>query len=320
MKKIKSILLIICMVFAVSCSDMYNEVSDELGAEYNYYLAVASSSNGVIRVYSLNEAGSEAEIVWISEDSTNRECGYIAAHPTGDYLYVPDSFNGQLITYNVEKGGTLLQLQSLPTGDFPSAVEIHPSGKYVYTISSSDEQIMQYSVNDDGTLSKISVVSPLLNPIPSVVSSPARFVIDPSGTYMFVAGNNALGRYKINSDGTLYDGRMLADVPTTGITDVIAGNNNHIYISSDGGIYLYDISSNFEYQTLSFNRRFHTINIWQYIHQEITYTGHILLISSCSIDADGSLTQLLNEGPESAIKEMALYPDGKYLYSSGFGA
>ena len=53
MKKIKSIILILGMIFAVSCMDMYNDVADEAGAEYNYFLVsiVVSAGNRYTRIF-----------------------------------------------------------------------------------------------------------------------------------------------------------------------------------------------------------------------------------------------------------------------------
>jgi 6-phosphogluconolactonase (cycloisomerase 2 family) len=75
----------------------------------------------------------------------------IAVHPIGEFLYVTDSAQDQIIGYHVQSDGSLLPFINGPisTGTFPDSIVVEPRGLYLYVanrFSSSSSGIQSYSI------------------------------------------------------------------------------------------------------------------------------------------------------------------------------
>jgi 6-phosphogluconolactonase (cycloisomerase 2 family) len=75
----------------------------------------------------------------------------LASTPIGQFLYVTDSAQNQIIGYNVNSDGSLLPFIGGPiaTGTFPDAITVEPRGLYLYVanrFSSPSSGIQSYSI------------------------------------------------------------------------------------------------------------------------------------------------------------------------------
>ncbi len=299
------------MMFAVSCMDMYNDLADELGADYNYFLAVAQrKSNGQLFMYSINSSGARIDQVWSSSVTLDtRNPYYIEVDPTGNYLYVP-YFNVNWVgVYKINNDGSLAFVDS-QGASAPWMVKVHPSGKYVYYSNSSNSTISMYGVNSDGKLTSLGA------PVASFGATPTKLAIDTTGAYLFVVNTGAgnLSVFDINSDGTLTHKNNCA---SAGIRDVIVDMNNHVYISSNVGIYLYNISSN----TILIQDSVGSSGYLE-THPSGEFLYWVAAISagynSYRINSNGTLVYITNSGSTTSVMDMVVDPTGKYLYSSHF--
>ena len=62
-------------------------------------------------------------------------------------------------------------------------MEVHPNGKWAYASNRGHDSIIGFNIDTDGTLSPFGHVS--------VPASPRSFNIDPTGTYLYCAGEGA---------------------------------------------------------------------------------------------------------------------------------
>ncbi|HNQ23332.1 MAG TPA: beta-propeller fold lactonase family protein [Phycisphaerae bacterium] len=134
--------------------------------------------------------------------------GYLALHPTGQYLYASNSSTPrQVYAFAVGPGASLTQIDVEPSGTpFPLEVTVSPDGTKLYAaggISGTGHDVIGMTVNPDGTLTAMSG-SPFYSP----GQSPSN---------VFVSGDNG---YCIVGHGTDATVRVLAVNPLTGaLTD-----------------------------------------------------------------------------------------------------
>jgi 6-phosphogluconolactonase len=119
----------------------------------------------------------------------------------GRYVYMLQEISGTITVYNFMRGKPLeLQIISMVPDGFRGniqAADIHlsPDGRFLYASNrGSANEIVQYEVNKlTGTLVFVKRYS-------SMGRSPRNFVIDPTGTYMFISNqySNNVSVYKID--------------------------------------------------------------------------------------------------------------------------
>ena len=116
----------------------------------------------------------------------------------GDTVYIVNEQGNTVTAHRFdEECGTLTMFQhldSLPAGADRSGhtahIEMHPSGKWVYASNRGHDSIVGFDVDSDGSLSPFGHF-----PVPS---SPRSFNVEPSGRFLYCAGESA-GRMKIFS-------------------------------------------------------------------------------------------------------------------------
>ena len=126
---------------------------------------------------------------------------HICFHPTNDIAYIVNE-QGNTVTahrYNKERGTLEIfqDITTLPTDHTTGAtahIEVHPNGKWCYASNRGHDSIVGYNIATDGTLSSFGYY-----PIPA---SPRSFNIDPSGTFLYGAGEavGVLRSYRIDQD------------------------------------------------------------------------------------------------------------------------
>lgn len=129
-------------------------------------------------------------------------------HPSGRFAYVINELDMTMTAYTYDaKTGLLRELQVLPTlpaaadkvGASGADVHVHRSGRFLYGSNRGQNSIVIYRLGDDGRMTLVGHES-------RDIKIPRSFTIDPTGTLMLVAnqeaGNVAIFRIDQNK-GTL---------------------------------------------------------------------------------------------------------------------
>jgi len=118
---------------------------------------------------------------------------HLAFHPDGQALYIVNEINSTITACSYDaSNGTITEINTLSTVEqdhegmkYPAAVRVHPKGKYVYASTRGENScISTFEIQEDGSLSRIQVME-------QVPNWPRDFNVDPSGTYMLVAGERS---------------------------------------------------------------------------------------------------------------------------------
>ncbi len=295
MKSIKSIILILSMVFMFSCMDMYNEIADEYGAEYKYFLAVANGSAiQKVSTISLDSNGNPSPV---SKVSTTDQITFTAAHPSGKFIYTVSTSSRKLFIFRVLENGAIELIPEAVTisangNDDPSRIEIDPSGRFLYIFSPYDGafnagKIFMFKTNEDGTVTSQGEES-------LGQYYPANMTIDPSGKYFFIThedgdGFSRISMYQIDSSGKLiYIDSENNNTYDYQPFDIKTHPTNHcVYITGDAK----NVSGNFIYQ-------------YQYSSSGLVYKGTV---------ANGA-------AGETNAGLIEIHPSGNYLYATCAGS
>ena len=113
---------------------------------------------------------------------------HIVFHPSRAIAYVANEQGGSVTAYALDpKGGTLRPAQTVSTlpADFRGTnacaeIRVHPSGKFVYVSNRGHDSIAVFALDGEGKLSVIGQEP--------TEKTPRSFDLDPSGKYLFAAG------------------------------------------------------------------------------------------------------------------------------------
>jgi 6-phosphogluconolactonase len=322
----KTFINIITLVIALSfagCWDMYNDVADDMDEAYQFFLATTNNdtSASTLNVISIFPLISDGMLIrsFKQNAATENDPFYVAAHPTGNFLYATSNHNGTsgtgLFMYQVQNDGSLVSLGTATTGTNPYSLKVHPSGKFVYVSNQGSDTISVYQVNINGTLTELTG-----SPYSSHCTGPTRIVIDPSGSYLFVASTtNTIAVLSINSDGSLIQSiPSYSGAATSGIIDIVTDQKGHIYLTSNGGIYLYSMPSTFKnVYPSTYTKAYLTVHPSdKFLYAADYFSGKFY---SFQIIADGSLINLNIAGTTSDVREIVVHPNGHYLYTAHRG-
>ncbi len=154
---------------------------------------------------------------------------------------------------------TLKLIQSVPSLESPSYLEIHPTGKFLYSVNRGKAEVSDNggSVSAYGIDAKTGKLSGLNNR-PSYGSGPCYVSIDKTGKYIFVAnyseGNLVVlplfddGLIGSPSDAKKYTGRSINESRQESShihSAVISADNRFLYVSDLGTdkIYIYEFNA-----------------------------------------------------------------------------
>jgi 6-phosphogluconolactonase len=125
---------------------------------------------------------------------------HLAFHPTKPIAYVDNEQGSGITAYSFdEKVGTLKVLQTMSTlpSDFKGVnacaeIKVHPSGRFAYVSNRGHDSIAAFALDDNGKLSSLGQTA--------TEKTPRSFDIDPSGNYLFAAGESSgkLAGYRID--------------------------------------------------------------------------------------------------------------------------
>jgi 6-phosphogluconolactonase len=114
-------------------------------------------------------------------------------HPNGRFAYVINELDMTMTAYTYDaKTGLLRELQILPTlpaaadkvGADSADVHVHRSGRFLYGSNRGHDSLVIYRLGDDGRMTLVGHES-------RDIKRPRSFTIDPTGTLMLVANQDA---------------------------------------------------------------------------------------------------------------------------------
>ena len=116
---------------------------------------------------------------------------HICFRPQGDVAYIVNEQGNTVTAHRFDaEAGTLEIFQNTSTlppdyaqGGATAHVEVHPNGRWAYASNRGHDSIVGFNIAADGALSPFGHF-----PVPA---SPRSFNIDPSGTYLYCAGEAA---------------------------------------------------------------------------------------------------------------------------------
>ncbi len=177
----------------------------------------------------------------------------IAVSPSGNYVYVANTFANTVSMFDVSSSGALTQTVSYSVGLNPVALAVTPKGGFLYVANFSDNNISGFSICDAITTTCANANSPdgSLTPVAgspfSAGLGPTAMSTDTTGAFLFVAdkSSNQVSQFRISASTTTGagTGALTANNPaaiSTGTTPVgvgvVTGSNT---ITSTGGTFEY---------------------------------------------------------------------------------
>src|SRR5258708_26278136 len=123
-------------------------------------------------------------------------------HPSGDFLYVGDTFVGAIEVFSTNfTAGDLSPVEVTFMRDslnWLTGMSVTPNGKYLY--AAANTELDAFKILPDGSLIPLAG-----SPVSFAGSSLQSPVIDNSGQYLYLTDGGTIGRifaYQINSDGS----------------------------------------------------------------------------------------------------------------------
>lgn len=194
-----------------------------------------STTAGVVEAFSLSSTGALTPVVG-SPFCAGVSPSSIATHPVGDYLYVTDSSQNQLLGYVIESSGALLPLVGgpIPAGVQPSSVVVDPRGLYVYVANHG---------NNSAGLSSYSIAQG--TGVPSSTGSyhtgafPQCVIVEPAlGRFVYTADFEGFGitGYQLNPNTGVLVGTQNSPYGSSGLSTCLtaAAHGNHAIINPQG--------------------------------------------------------------------------------------
>ena len=126
---------------------------------------------------------------------------HICFRPEGDVAYIVNEQGNTVTAHRFDaENGRLESFQNISTlpsdyteGGATAHVEVHPNGKWAYASNRGHDSIVGFNIDQDGTLSPFGHFS--------VPASPRSFNIDPTGAYLYCAGEaaNIMTCYRVDT-------------------------------------------------------------------------------------------------------------------------
>lgn len=155
----------------------------------------------------------------VHENQTGPHAHYFNLTPDGKYLIACDLGIDEVLTYTVDEGGKLSEVDriSVAPGTGPRHIVFHPNGKYAYLFGelSSDVLVFSYS-KETGTLSELQTISTIPEEH-TTFNGGAAIRISSDGKFVYASnrGHDSIAVYAVQTDGTL---ELINYTPTEGET------------------------------------------------------------------------------------------------------
>jgi 6-phosphogluconolactonase (cycloisomerase 2 family) len=158
--------------------------------------------------------------------TVDNQAAWIAADPVGPFVYVTDTGLNGLVGYQVNAGGSLSQLSTVPCGQNVRSLVVDPLGRWCY-VATLGGNVIQLNISASGTLTQQQSTN--------VASSVDAMAIDPGGRFLFVVNSGAasITTLSIGSDGTLSPaasstagvGHLPSSITVTPLASAVAGRS-----------------------------------------------------------------------------------------------
>ena len=102
----------------------------------------------------------------VSSPTTGGNARDIAMHPTGEFLYVANGLNDEVLLFTIDTvTGLLTGVAGTPTGDETRGVAVDASGRFLYVSVTGNDTARTFAIDpNDGTLSGSTIVSTGVRP------------------------------------------------------------------------------------------------------------------------------------------------------------
>lgn len=243
---------------------------------------VANTIDGTISTYTNDSSTGLLRSNGFYDVGLNMKPTALAIDPTGSFLFVAESNNHYVFTFQIQTPGNLNQAGKLiknvtqvSSPGNPWAIAVEPSGKFVYVADNNlNGGISAFSITNSGT--NTGALTAIGTPV-LAGSYPDALAVDPSGKYLYVSNYGGIvgsvSAYTIDVAGGL---TPIAGTFPTGV------NPQAIAVDPSGKFVF--VANNDGYLT-SFN---------------ITGTGSLNAISNILVG--------------SSLNSVAIYPSGDYIY------
>ncbi len=161
----------------------------------------------------------------------------VVSHPIGNYLYVTDSAQNQIIGYHVQSDGGLLPFIGGPisTGTFPDSVTVEPRGLYLYVANRFSKTIQSYSIAAGTGIPSSTGVYP-------TDTFPQCVIVEPAlARFVYTADFEGIGAtgYQLNPNTGMLTGTENSPYPGTGLSTCLAaashGNHPSVHVQGTAG-------------------------------------------------------------------------------------
>src|ERR1700683_1342710 len=173
--------------------------------------------------------------------------------PAGNYLYVMNTASDNISVFSIDSStGVLTQTPNSPffIGLTPLNMVLTPTGNFLYVsvaggqIGTNDGSILGFSVSAGA----LQLLNPALTPADG--GNPNGLVIDPSGSYLYVANtqSQSIAIFSILPSGGLADnvaGSPLADIYSDPVALLLDPKGQYLYVANQGSsnVAVYSIDS-----------------------------------------------------------------------------
>jgi 6-phosphogluconolactonase (cycloisomerase 2 family) len=210
-------------------------------------LTGGTAQGGSISSYTVDTTSATPLTALANTDASSPQ--QVLLHPSGHLLYYIDSLSHlHILDVNPADGSLTDPGITGPVDNCKASGTqvgvIDPTGNFIYVITAEGNCIFGFKINQtaDPTTNGSLTLLPGFNPTSGLSTgagtSPSWIMTDRTGKFLYVVngGNNTIGEYKINSDGSL---AALAtptiatgNAPLFGTTDT----NGHLFVANEGTI------------------------------------------------------------------------------------
>lgn len=168
----------------------------------------SNSTPNTISVFSIGSNGALTPAASAFTAGANSTLSGITTDPKGQFMYVADFQNSNVISLSIDASGALTQVAGSPfaTGAQPVAVAVDGTGSFVYVSNSVSDTVSAFKASS-GALTEVAGSPYSTKGTGTVVATqPGFLTVDVTNTFLFVAnqGGRSLASFGINpTDGTL---------------------------------------------------------------------------------------------------------------------
>ena len=276
----------------LSCGSSSNN-NRQNGPSHNAYVTLPS--DGSVRLLFINGATGELSLGAKTPTSENLSPTGLALLPSKKFLYVANSRNNSISTFNVATDGTLTLSSATPTpaGSGPTGMVIDPTGKFLLVTNVFSNDVSVFEIDSgSGALTEVTG-SPFF-----AHANPTEILITASGKFVYVS-NPTLGRVTAFTFSSTSG--ALAEVPLSP------------FLSGDGAL------------GLAVDGSEHFLYVANPSASNLPALSNVGNVSAFSIDqTTGALTQLTGSPFTASVgnnpAELAVDPRGQYLYAVTSGS